>query len=374
MQVTYDAAGRSATVTDNGVNWTFAYDADGRVVSACKATVCTGSIDRVDYLYDGSGHRIQIKETTSGGTVTTTDLRYQGDTVVQEFVGGTVSRTYATDDTGRIVEVCDPDCSSGTIYVVVYNGHGDATGLWKQETSGAVTLANSYTYSTWGNPTTTVNSGAGFSDLKLRFLYVGASDVQWDSSFGLNLAYMHARHYSPALGRFIQPDPSGAEENLYGYAINSPLTKTDPSGEMTLPYLPPWILGRTFELYVATILREGGWRIVDVRHMQLEGLRFVDIKAIRNGELANFEAKFGNSYYGGRQLLIDLELEEMGLGRAYVVRGRMVEGYMFRVEIHEVGTGRNVTGRVLRVGTPGGRGAFGERVNGHGGGGQRKYL
>jgi RHS repeat-associated protein len=233
--VTYDASGRSATITDNGVAWTFAYDADGRIIGACKSIACSGSIDRVDYLYDGSGHRIQVKETTSAGVVTTTDLRYQGDTVVQELVGGTVSRTYATDDTGRIVEVCDPDCATGTIYVVVYNGHGDATGLWKQEASGVLTLANSYTYSTWGTPTTTVNTGGGFSDLKFRFLYVGAADVQWDSSFSLNLFYMHARHYSPALARFVQPDPSGAEANLYAYGDDSPVTKSDCSGLWTEP-------------------------------------------------------------------------------------------------------------------------------------------
>jgi RHS repeat-associated protein len=233
--VTYDASGRSATITDNGVSWTFAYDADGRLISACKSTACTGSIDRVDSLYDGSGHRTQIKETTSAGVVTTTDLRYQGDTVVQELVGGTVSRTYATDDTGRIVEVCDPDCATGTVYVVVYNGHGDATGLWKQEASGALTLANSYTYSTWGTPTVRDGSGTVLTwtdpaNLRFRYLYVGASDVQWDASFGLNLHYMHARHYSPTLGRFIQPDPSGAEANLYGYADNSPITRADATG------------------------------------------------------------------------------------------------------------------------------------------------
>ena len=230
--ITYDASGRSATITDNGVAWTFAYDADGKLISACNSTACSGSINRVDYLYDGSGHRTQLKETTSAGVVTTTDLRYEGETIVQELVGGTVTRTYATDDTGRIVEACDPDCASGTIYVVVYNGHGDATGLWRQNGDGTLTLANSYTYSTWGTPTTTV--APGFSDLKFRFLYVGASDVQWDASFGLNLYYMHARHYSPALGRFVQPDPSGAEAGLYLYAHDSPITFVDPSGHIAI--------------------------------------------------------------------------------------------------------------------------------------------
>jgi hypothetical protein len=41
---------------------------------------------------------------------------------------------------------------------------------------------------------------------------------------------MGARHYSPAIGRFLQPDPSAQEDNLYEYAGNSPLTFTDPDG------------------------------------------------------------------------------------------------------------------------------------------------
>jgi hypothetical protein len=41
---------------------------------------------------------------------------------------------------------------------------------------------------------------------------------------------MHARHYSPALGRFIQPDPDRSEANLYAYAANNPVTELDPDG------------------------------------------------------------------------------------------------------------------------------------------------
>lgn len=41
---------------------------------------------------------------------------------------------------------------------------------------------------------------------------------------------MRARHYSPELGRFLQPDPGALEANLYGYAGNSPVTKVDPEG------------------------------------------------------------------------------------------------------------------------------------------------
>ena len=54
--------------------------------------------------------------------------------------------------------------------------------------------------------------------------------MQWDDFTGAGLLYMHARHYSPLTGRFLQPDPSAAETNLYGYAGNSPVSRSDPSG------------------------------------------------------------------------------------------------------------------------------------------------
>ena len=41
---------------------------------------------------------------------------------------------------------------------------------------------------------------------------------------------MHARHYAPALGRFLQPDPELSDPNLYAYAANNPVTELDPDG------------------------------------------------------------------------------------------------------------------------------------------------
>ena len=53
-------------------------NAEGRLVTACKATNCAGTPDKVAFMYDGAGHRIRIVETPASGTPTTTDFAYEG--------------------------------------------------------------------------------------------------------------------------------------------------------------------------------------------------------------------------------------------------------------------------------------------------------
>jgi RHS repeat-associated protein len=49
---------------------------------------------------------------------------------------------------------------------------------------------------------------------------------------GSELYYMRARYYDPQLGRFLSEDPIGISGglNLYAYAGNDPVNKTDPAG------------------------------------------------------------------------------------------------------------------------------------------------
>jgi RHS repeat-associated protein len=225
--VTSDDAGR---ISDQG-GWHLEYDARARLVSACDSSACTGSgFDRVDFEYDGAGHRTAITETPAAGSpVVEWTFRYRGDAIVAEYKDGTLWREYVTDEAGTIGKVIVPAGLTGSgTYLVTWNGHGDAMALYKIESSGALTLANSFTYGTWGRPTTATHNS--IADLGFRFLYVGAADVQWDAAFGLDLLYMHARHYSPSLGRFLQPDPSRLDERLFVYAGNGPVSRIDPSG------------------------------------------------------------------------------------------------------------------------------------------------
>jgi RHS repeat-associated protein len=223
--VTYGAAGR--TKTWNG--WNFKYDAQGRLATACKNSGCTSSADKVEFTYDATGRRTKVKTTPAGGSATTATYRYQGAAVVEEKTGSTVTRQYVLDDSGAVVKMIIPSGQpdAGT-YLVTWNGHGDALALYRVFTTGTLELANSFAYSTWGSPTTTLHNGYG--DLGFRYLYVGRYGVQWDDWFGLGLYYMSARHYEPELGQFLQPDPADAESNSYAYTAGNPVTRIDPSG------------------------------------------------------------------------------------------------------------------------------------------------
>jgi RHS repeat-associated protein len=117
-----------------------------------------------------------------------------------------------------------------------------------------LTLANSYAYATWGAPTTTTHNG--IADLGFRFTYVGQHGVQSEAPYGLDLFYMQARHYAPALGRFLQPDPVAAEANAWAYVENSPVSKIDPEGTAFFFAIPlVWVVGATavsvFSVWVA---------------------------------------------------------------------------------------------------------------------------
>jgi RHS repeat-associated protein len=99
--------------------------------------------------------------------------------------------------------------------------HADGLGSVTSLSNAAGTIANTYTYDSFGKLTASTGS------LVNPFQYTAREN---DSETGLY--YYRARYYDPAAGRFISEDPINffGGENFYRYVYNSPVGLTDPMG------------------------------------------------------------------------------------------------------------------------------------------------
>lgn len=199
---TYDGNGN---LTFDGT-FTYGYDAENRLVSA------SGAGNSASYTYDGLGRRktktVNGRITVSVGDGRQEILDYDGTSgtsgqILTRHVYGVgldepVSRLGATgarvtlipDVQGSII--ASIDATNGTIAKTPYQSFGESG-----DTGGT-------------------------------FRYTGRRID--DETNGLY--YYRARMYSPAIGRFLQPDPIGyqAGRNLYAYVGNDPLNFADPEG------------------------------------------------------------------------------------------------------------------------------------------------
>ncbi len=297
VSYTYDALGRVSqkveTIGAETHTWDYEYDSVGQLITVKREGAVVES-----YAYDGVGNRIGMNNTLTGRNLASEDYGYDADNKLLEagattysydpdgrlhqVTEGTSTTTYDYNTDGTLASVDLPDGRQITyqhdtrgrriarsvdgvrthawLYgrslmpAVEYDGSGNVRAVFIRagNTTPVTMIRDGSTYHMvsdhLGSPRLIVDDtgtavkqvdydafGNVLSDTKL------ALDIPFGFAAGMSdpdheLIRFGARDYQPATGRWTAKDPIlfAGGFNLYGYAGNDPVNKTDRTGQQNL--------------------------------------------------------------------------------------------------------------------------------------------
>ncbi|MFE2540979.1 polymorphic toxin-type HINT domain-containing protein [Actinacidiphila glaucinigra] len=209
---TYDNTGNTVTHTATpGTGSSYAWDAAGRLSTVTQGTLTT------DYAYDADGNRLvqHVRDTAQPSAEKT--VLYLGNTELSLTKGATAPTCTRYYDLDGATAVKTDD---GKISFLA-GDHHDTADVSIDAATGATTVRRSTPFGApRGTQPTTWSGSKGFVG--------GTNDPT-------GLTHLGAREYDPANGRFISVDPvlnvtAAQSLNGYAYALNSPVTQSDPTG------------------------------------------------------------------------------------------------------------------------------------------------